>query len=111
MREAQAGGEAQPALGLIVGVDTARVTLVVGVVNNTFVLQETYVGVVVELAATTGSAHVVLVTEAVVEGFFVPVVRGVVELTVKVTQRCVGVQLEVGTHQVLSVRNSVYQIT
>ena len=111
MGEAQAGGETQPALGLIVGVDTTGITLVVGVVNDTLVLQETYVGIVAEFAATTGGAHVVLVTEAIVERFFVPVIRNIVIFTIRVTQLCVRIQLEVGTNEVFSFRNSVYQIT
>ena len=45
------------------------------------------------------------------EGLLVPVVRLIVVLTVGITQRSVGVDLEVGTDEFLTIRNGVNLIT
>ena len=102
MRVAHVSTDLQPLLHLIVNVQTSGVTLHVRVVYDTAILQVTSAGVVVQLVGHAAEADVILLTERVVESLVVPVIRCIVVLTVAVTQLGIGVQAQVGTHQVLT---------
>ena len=105
------GDEPHPGLSLIFRIDTAGVTLVVGVVHNTRVLQVTDGSVVVEAVGAAGSGNVVLLTISIVESFLVPIIRNIIVFAIRVSELGIRIQLEVGTDQVLAFRNGIDQVT
>ena len=106
-RVADIGLELDPGPDLVVSVYTGSVTLVSGIVDETTVIEVTEAGVVVEIVRSAAHGEVVLLTERVVEHLIVPVVRLIVVLTVAVTELGVGVQLEVGTDELLPFRKGI----
>ena len=109
--EVHRGDEPHPGLSLIFSIDTTGVTLIVGVVHDTRVLQVTDRSVVVEAVGTTGSGNVVLLTISIVESFLVPIIRNIIVFTIRVSEFSIRIQLEVGTDEVLAFRNGIDQVT
>ena len=109
--EAHGSDELDPVLGLILGVDTAGVALVVGVVDDTAVLQVTCTCIVVEPAGGAAGGNVVFLAIAGVEHLVVPVVGEIVVLTVAVAELCVGVQAEVGTDELFAFGKGEHLVT
>ena len=104
---ADIGGEADPVLDLILGVQTGGVALVTGVIDDTAVVQVADCAVVVETVRGAAGGDVVLLTDGIVEGLLVPVVRLIVVLAVGIAELGVRVDLEVGTDELLAVGNGI----
>ena len=111
MAEAHGGGHLEPLLHLVVGVDTAGVTFVLGVADDTAVIHETAARIVVEALAGTADGKVVLLTERVVEDFVVPVIRRIVVFAVAVAEGGVGVQTQVRTDELFACGIAEYTVT
>ena len=87
MGVAHVSQDLDPVLYLIVGIDTACVTFVVGIGNDTAVIQETCARIVVEPVFRAAYRNIVLLSEGIMVRLIIPVVRSIVVLAVAVSER------------------------
>ena len=111
MSKRHVGAQSQPFLGLILHVCTTRVAVVFRMFHLTAVVQIADAGVVAETARVTADRSVVFLTKCTVNGLVVPVVGGVIVLTVPVSKGGMRVQLEVGSDEFFTIGNGVNLIT
>ena len=99
MRVAEICGELQPFLGLIIRIDTGGVSSEVRVIDNAAVIKIANAAVIAESVLGAACGKIVLLSERVVESFFVPVVGDVVVFTVGVSKDCLRIEFEVAADE------------
>ena len=102
MREADVGTHLEPLLGLVVGTHAGGKTVVERTLDDTVVTEVAEAAVELEAVGTAGDGDVVFLTEAVDESFLSPVVGDDIVCSVVVAEGGGGIELAVGTDQLLS---------
>ena len=107
MGVAHVRGHLHPGLCLVLCVDSGCISVESRIVHDAAVIEIACASVIFQLACGSAHGNVVFLTEGVVEGLLVPVVRTVVVFPVSVAKGRMRVQPEVLTYELLALRNGI----
>ena len=100
--ETDVGTNREPLGHLVFSVEAGVEALEARTLDDTLIVEIAEAAEIVEAVVGTGDAHVVLLTELCVEGLILPVVGRIVIGTVAVAQFGIGVELAIGTDEILT---------